>query len=58
LKIRFAVFSHIVSTPSVILPIERWIKLCRAQNVLCLIDGAHAFGQLKLDMKALGMLFV
>ena len=53
-KIRLAVFSHIVSTPGIILPVEKLIRLCRKYNVLTLIDGAHAFGQLKLDLQAMG----
>ena len=53
-KIRLAVFSHIVSVPGVILPIEKLVKLCRSHQVLCMIDGAHAFGQLKLNLKEIG----
>jgi selenocysteine lyase/cysteine desulfurase len=34
-----------------ILPIKEIIKLTRSRNIPCLIDGAHAVGQVKLDLK-------
>lgn len=51
--VKMAVFSHISSVPGAILPMQRLTELCRSQNVVTVIDGAHALGQLDLDMTAL-----
>eukprot|EP00026_Physarum_polycephalum_P007831 Phypoly_transcript_07899.p1 GENE.Phypoly_transcript_07899~~Phypoly_transcript_07899.p1 ORF type:complete len:411 (+),score=58.21 Phypoly_transcript_07899:35-1234(+) len=53
-KIRVAVFSHITSVPAITLPVEKLIELCHKHNILVLLDGAHAPGQIPLDLKALG----
>ena len=51
-KIRLAVFDHVVSMPSMILPIRRLVKLCRSYGVENIfIDGAHGIGNLELDME-------
>ena len=50
--VKVASFSHIVSLPAMILPIKELIQLCHQYGVLVLIDGAHALGQISLDMKA------
>ena len=49
-----ASFSHIVSVPAVILPVAALSTLCHAHNVLVLVDGAHALGQIPVDVKAVG----
>ena len=51
-SVKIASFSHIVSLPAMILPIKELIQLCHQHGVLVLIDGAHALGQISLDMKA------
>jgi selenocysteine lyase/cysteine desulfurase len=48
-----ASFSHIVSVPAVILPVAQLIALCHSHGVLVLIDGAHALGQIPVDVTAL-----
>jgi isopenicillin-N epimerase len=52
---RLAVFSHITAYPSVILPIKKLAALCHKYNVPVLVDGAHALGQIKIDVKDLGV---
>lgn len=49
--IRLAVFDHIVSMPTMILPINELVKLCRSYGVeQIFIDGAHGIGNLELNM--------
>jgi len=50
-NIRYAVFDHIISETATILPIERIIKLLRSKGISPIIDGAHAVGQIPLNMK-------
>jgi len=52
-NVKLAIFSHISSTPSLILPVEQLVKLCKARNVLVLIDGAHSVGQIPLNLSEL-----
>ena len=49
-----ASFSHIVSVPAVILPVKELAALCHAHGALVLIDGAHALGQIPVDVAAIG----
>jgi selenocysteine lyase/cysteine desulfurase len=54
-RIRLAVFDHIVSMPTMILPISKLVKLCRSYGVeQIFIDGAHGIGNLNLDMQEIG----
>lgn len=46
--------SHIVSTTGYLMPIPEIAALARAQNRLCVVDGAQALGQIPVDVKALG----
>ncbi|XP_002122357.2 uncharacterized protein LOC100183535 isoform X1 [Ciona intestinalis] len=49
-NIKIAVIDHITSPTALKLPVEKIVEVCRERNVLTLIDGAHAPGQLDLDM--------
>jgi selenocysteine lyase/cysteine desulfurase len=44
---------HISSAPAYISPVKKIINLMRAYNILTIIDGAHAVGQIPLDLKDL-----
>ena len=49
-----ASFSHIVSVPGVLLPVKALAALCHAHGVLVLVDGAHALGQVPVDVADIG----
>lgn len=51
--IRIALIDHITSVPAAIVPIERIIPLLKARNITVLIDGAHAIGQIPINLTAL-----
>lgn len=48
---------HISSMPAVIYPIAELSKLAKENGAIVIIDGAHAVGQIPLDMKALNVDF-
>jgi isopenicillin-N epimerase len=46
--------SHITSPTALRLPVEQICQRARAAGILTIIDGAHALGQVPLDMQAVG----
>ncbi|MCB9792535.1 MAG: aminotransferase class V-fold PLP-dependent enzyme [Alphaproteobacteria bacterium] len=50
---RLVVLDHVTSFSGLVLPIEDMVQLCREAGVPALVDGAHAPGQLALDLEAL-----
>lgn len=53
-KTRLAVIDHITSQSAIVLPAAAIVTLCHAAGVPVLIDGAHAPGQIDLDVTAIG----
>jgi len=49
--------SHITSPTAIIFPIAELIARARAAGIVTVIDGAHAPGQITLDLEALGVDF-
>jgi selenocysteine lyase/cysteine desulfurase len=50
LNIRCCVISHISAYPSVVLPIAAITRLLRSYNIITIIDGAHAVGNIDIDV--------
>ncbi len=53
-KTKAIVISHITSPTSLIFPVELICRRAREAGILTIIDGAHAPGQLPLDLGAIG----
>lgn len=51
--IKIALIDHITSVPSVVIPIDKVIPMLHRRNIRVLIDGAHAIGQIPIDLAAL-----
>ncbi len=53
-KTRVLVFSHITTVTGLVLPAKELCRLARDRGVLSHVDGAHAIGQIPLDLHDLG----
>ena len=53
-KTRVVFFSHITTVTGVILPAKEICALARSRGVLTQVDGAHAIGQIPLDLHDIG----
>jgi selenocysteine lyase/cysteine desulfurase len=53
-RTRVAVFSHITTVTGLVLPVKDICALARRRGVLTHIDGAHAIGQIPLDLHDIG----
>jgi len=57
-RTRLVVLDHITSATAIVMPLERILPPLRERGIQIVIDGAHAAGQLDLDVGALGALGV
>ena len=54
-RTRLVVLDHIASPTGLVFPVRKLAALARAHGARVLVDGAHAPGQLALDIPALGV---
>jgi isopenicillin-N epimerase len=53
-RTRLLVVDHITSPSAVVMPLAAMIATCHAAGIAVLVDGAHAPGQVALDLASLG----
>jgi selenocysteine lyase/cysteine desulfurase len=53
-RTRILVFSHITTATGLVLPVRDLCQMARKRGILTHVDGAHALGQIPLDLTDLG----
>jgi len=53
-RTRLAILDHVTSDTALLLPLQQMIAACHAAGARVLVDGAHAPGQIDLDIPATG----
>ncbi len=53
-RTRIAILDHVTSPSGLVLPVAAMVWACRSRGVPVLVDGAHAPGQLALDLGGIG----
>lgn len=56
-RTRLVVLDHLTSPTAIVMPLERILPPLRDRGLQIVIDGAHAAGQLDLDLGALGVTY-
>ena len=54
-RTRILFLSHLTSPSALVLPVAEIASLARARGIVTIVDGAHAPGQLDLDIASLGV---
>jgi isopenicillin-N epimerase len=52
-RTKLAILDHITSGTALVLPLAEIISVCRERGVAVLVDGAHAPGQIPLDVQSI-----
>lgn len=53
-EIRVAIIDHITSPSTLVLPVKDIVKICHQFGVAVIIDGAHAPGQIEINVEDIG----
>ncbi len=53
-RTRVILIDHVTSPSALVMPVERIVGLAAARGIASIVDGAHAPGQLALDVRAIG----
>eukprot|EP00892_Ulva_mutabilis_P005117 jgi/Ulvmu1/2978/UM015_0018.1 len=54
-SVRAVVLDHVVSFPPIVLPVKEMAAICREMDAVSIVDGAHAIGNVAMDLGNLGV---